>query len=58
MFTVEEEEEMADYAVKMADMGFGLSREDLQLSISSISKLVGWNFSLSLLILWSTHNLC
>ena len=41
VFNVEEEEELADYVVKMADMGFGLTREDLRLTAYRLAEQLG-----------------
>ena len=41
MFSVEEEGELADYVIKMADMGFGLTREDLRLTAYRLAEKLG-----------------
>ena len=41
MFSVEDEKELADYVVKMADMGFGLTREDLRLTAYRLAEQLG-----------------
>ena len=41
VLTDEEEKQLADYCVKMADMGFGLSREDVMLTAFRIAEISG-----------------
>ena len=41
VLTTYEEEKLASYVVKMADMGFGLTREDLQITAFCLADLSG-----------------